>query len=280
MKSIIVKTCLDKELAMLRDFLYINNDQVSNYLSILEGYLEQELEEIETETNQKGAKLSVPTFAEGSGTLGTSKQTKRKLSSTDSSKFEKLYNLLEKDPGIKFLDLFDEDIWSKLQRGDIIEVQAKISIPTALSYLQLAKDVSPLIEVMQRLGKDPLSDPKTKEAFTGINLLNNILGDKNIPLIFESASTSRFHFWADLERRFIQYDLNTLQGEAFVFGKIHRFIQRGKKETVFCLLPNLGDLSKLAKRNAPNPNLKEAQKNLITTIKGPAIVMTPIAVYR
>lgn len=44
-------------MVMLRDFLYLNTNMLSNYLATIDGYLEQEFDVSETEKAKKAARL-------------------------------------------------------------------------------------------------------------------------------------------------------------------------------------------------------------------------------
>lgn len=91
-------------------------------------------------------------------------------------------------------------------------------IPTILLQLQQAKNLMPYIELMRLVGEDPLTDPKTAEAVTGMGSLQSILAERPIPLLFEAVSASDFRFFASLSRQHLRCDLSDLQGEAVVFG--------------------------------------------------------------
>src|SRR5262249_24470182 len=102
-----------------------------------------------------------------------------------------------------------------------------------------------------------------------------------IPLLFETLSTPEFQFVTKLPRQYIRCNIDELVGEATLFGKIQRIVQRGQTVEAFSILPNslmklpIKDRNEKARseRNINNQKLSE-------TVDGPAMVIVPIAVYR
>lgn len=262
---------------ILRNFLYLDTSTLSDYLSTLEGYIEQEVDETETEANHKGGKLAFK-VVEGSGDSKKSTETRRRLAVTDAAQFQRLYELLEDIDAVQYLEAFDLEIWQQLQRNEVLEIQANLRIPNFLLQLHQAKSLTPYIELMQIIGEDPLSDPKTAEAVTGVRSLHNILADKPIPLLFEAVSASGFGFFASLSQQYLRCDLSDLRGEAVVFGKVQRILPRGKKEQVFSILPEMESLA--VNRKQRRAMKSEQSQEFTEVMKGPAIILMPLAIYR
>ena len=133
---------------------------------------------------------------------------------------------------------------------------------------------------MQLIGQDPLSDPQMKEAFSGINLLSQIIGDKPVPLLFDFVSNSNYRFFASLSHQYLKCDLLELQGEATIFGKVYRFIDEGKKEKVFSLIPEIDALVPTNRKQRRASKSKRSQDTFVEVLKGPAMILIPIAIYR
>jgi len=263
---------------ILRNFLYLDTGTLSDYLSTLDGYIEQEVDETETEASQKGGKLTVK-VAEGSGASEKSTETRRKLAVTDAARFQRLYELLEDANAVQYLEAFDLEIWQQLQRDEVLEIQANLRIPNILLQLQQAKNLTPYIELMQLVGEDPLADPKTAEAVTGMSSLHSILAEKPIPLLFEAVSAPGFRFFASLSQQHLRCDLSDLRGEAVVFGKVQRLLAKGKKQQVFSILPEMESFMAVNRKQRRAMKGKKSRE-VTEVLKGPAIILMPLAVYR
>lgn len=259
---------------ILRNFLFLDTDTVSDYLSTLEGYIEEEVDQTQTERERRKGELPAGSQASEAAT-----QTKRRLAVTDAAQFQRLYELLQSTDDFRYLDRADFEIWNSLQRNKLLEVQVTLRIPRILLQLQQAQSMAPYIELMKLIGQDPLSDPKTEEAFVGITSLNELLRDKPVPLLFEFASTPRFKFFASLPHQYLRCNLADLQGEATVFGKVHRIIDSTKKEEVYSILPEMEALVPTRKQRQALQS-KRSRDKYNEILNGPASILIPIAVYR
>lgn len=264
----------------LRDFLFLDTQVLSDYLSSLEGYIVEGAIE-QTESGEKGVDGKVDLKAvSGGAKTSRSTETKKKLAITDVAQFQQLYDLLEEQVALQYLEAFDEAIWSQLRRGEILEIQAQIKLPKGLLITRDVENIAPLLNLMQLLGQDPLADQQSKTAFEGMRAVGKSIEDRPVPIIFEAVSTPRYSFVAHLPKKYIRRDLIELQGEATVFGKIQRILPKGERLEVFSLVPSLTGAASLNRKQRRKMQ-KSANDNQVTEeVKGPAIIITPVAVYR
>ncbi len=254
---------------------------LADYLSQLEGSVAGgAIDQTTTERKQKGGKAGYK-IIEGSAESETSTETRRQSIVTDASQFQRLYDLVEGENAIQVLDAFDTDIWGQLRRGEVLEVQAVLRLPKPLSLTQAVDSISPLLDILTAFDKDPLADPGTRAAFEGMRAVGKLTEKQHVPLIFNAASTSGFPFAAYLPRQYLRCELTDLQGEAVVFGKVQRILQKGQELEVFNLIPALtASLPALGRQERRKMEREMAEKNISEVVKGPAIVLTPVAVYR
>jgi len=268
---------------VLRNFLFLNTALMTDYLSTLEGYvIEGTVDQTESGKSEKGGKIGYK-VVEGSVLSEMSQETKQQLAIPDAAKFQRLYELLEEQEAIQYLEAFDEEVWKQLRRNEVLEVQANIRLPKSFMLTQTAEDASALVRFMTSFGLDSLIDSETRIAIEGVREFVRLAEDKPIPLLFEAVFASGFRFVANLSKPHLRCNLSDLQGEAVVFGKILRILQKGQKLDVFSFLPELlwpkgkrgRSVSKEERRRR-----KVAENQLKEVIRGPAIVLDPLAVYR
>lgn len=266
---------------VLRDFLYLNSKMLTNYLSSIDGYLEDEINHMETEKFHKGGKAGAK-IIEGNVSSEVSTETSSKRVMTEPAKFQRLYESLEHIQQLKYLDLFDAEYWKEIKRGDILEIQATLQIPTILAQMEVMQEFMPFIDLMESFGEN-IVNASDVAPLQGLLGLQNILKDKPLPLLFQAAATPGFNFTAQLSREYLSCDLNQLQGEAIVFGKVQRILQKGQKLEVVNLLPDvlsMPNLNREQRQKLKSNKNKSAQENFTETIKGPAIVLTALAIYQ
>ena len=264
---------------ILRNFLFLNTSTVNDYLSTLEGSVtDSPIDQTEVKKSEKSGKAGYQ-IIEGSAGSETSTETKQRLAITDAARFQRLYELLEKQNLIQPLDAFDTEIWNQLQRGELLEIQANIRLPDSFKLTQTIEDLSPFLDIMKAFDQDPLADPKTRAAFEGMRAIGKLIDKQNAPLVFEATATPGYQFATHLPIQHLRCELADLQGEAVVFGKVQRILKKGERLEVFSLVSALTESMKMQKQRSKA--IKEiTDKNVIEMIKGPAIILIPVAVYR
>lgn len=265
----------------LRSFLFLDTNTLSDYLSAIEGFVtEGDIDQVETEKKDLSGKAGYK-IIESEAATQKSKERKQTLAVTDAAKFQRLFEILEKDDGIKFLDLIDQDTWEQIRRGDIVEIEANVQLPKAFALTQAMDDFSPLLNIMSQFGQDSLVDSKTKAAFEGIQSVAKLSEGKPIPILFETSSTPGFAFASNLQRKFLRCQITDIEGSSTIFGKVQRVIRKGEKMELFSMLPALS--AKL-----PSLNIKQqrqmqqnlAKQELAEVVKGPALIISTLAIYR
>src|SRR5262249_48098248 len=102
---------------ILRNYLYLDSSTVADYLSSLDrSVVEGPVDHTQSAKHDKGLKANLK-VVEGSLSGAGLSETKEKRLVTDAAKFQRLYELIEKDH-VQYLDAFDEAIWQQIRRGE------------------------------------------------------------------------------------------------------------------------------------------------------------------
>jgi hypothetical protein len=261
---------------VLRDFLFLDTNRLENYLSTLEGYVEEEIDHSKLEKEAKRAKADAKILG---GDIASERATelKSRRRTTPSSQFQRLYDLLQELDQLQHLDAFDNNIWETVERGEILEIQARLRLPSFLIQMEVIKEVTEFASTL------PFITESLEGSLPGFSEVKRQIELRSVPLIFEAASTPGFKFFAELSREYIKCSLSDMQGEATVFGKVQRILPKGQKLEVFSVVPDVSSMQNLNReqRRKLQSNKKKANRsNLVETITGPAIVLIPVAVYR
>jgi hypothetical protein len=265
---------------ILRDFLFLDTQVLTDYLAALEGYVnEGTIEETEKEQKDAGGKFDLKAVG-GEGKVSGSKETKRKLAITDAAQFQTLYEILEEQEALMFLDAFDVSIWNQIKRGEILEIQANIRLPKNLLMIMDVENWSPLLDIMRIAGQEPLADNQARTAYEGMRAVGQSIADKPIPIIFEAVSTPGLTFLTHLNKKHLRREANELHGEATVFGKVQRIVPKGQKVEAFSLLPTITGNNSLNRQQRRKMEKSADMSKVIEEVKGPAIILTTVAVYR
>mgnify|MGYP006290524309 CR=1 FL=1 len=115
----------------------------------------------------------------------------------------------------------------------------------------------------------------------GMQGVSKLVKNKPIPIVCESLRTPDYTFACSLPIKNIRCELEDLQGEATVFGKVKRIIRKGSKYELFSLLPAFSSkLPSISQKEKSKIQREMQEQGLAEIIYGPAIVLSPLAVYQ
>ncbi len=265
----------------LRDFIYLNTPVLESYLAQLAGYSVDEQSYSVSHKDVKEAKAGVQVVG-GSVSTESANETQSKRLLTPPAKFQSLVDILQQENQLKTLDLVDDEVWSELVRGDMVEMQVILGVPEFIGQLESIGDVRPLMDLVKNFGiAEVTSDQET--AVGGVNAMHGLLKGKPIPLIGKSAGSPNYKVFGDLARDFLKTGVPDLAGEATVLGKIQRIVPKGKSEEVFSLVSAVSGSANLSRQQRQILKSKKGKKPPASDreiVRGPALALSILAVYR
>jgi hypothetical protein len=189
-----------------------------------------------------------------------------------------LATILEANDGIQFLEGLDDGIWQQLKRGEILEVEADVKIPTLIKLMDVAAGVGPLLDVIQNLGgQEQEMDPGTAEALQGMATLANLTS--KTPVIAGARGAPEFKFFTPLEQKGLRVELGELEGESTLVAKIHRKLRPGDSVSALDAFPGVGSVP-AAQRAEMEESMRDNETLGDSLVSASAAVVTPIAIYR
>lgn len=251
-----------------------------DYLATLDGYVEEEIDHSESSRTEKTGGVSKVLQGSITSEQSTESSSKRRL--TEPAKFERLYRILKDLEQIQYLEAFDQEIWDSIKRGEILEVQASLSVPTFLNQASQIQEFAKLTDLITAFSPEIIQEPDRK-MLSGFGEISNSLREKPVPIVFQAVGTKQFNFTGELQRDFLNCTISELQGEATVFGKVQRILGKGEKAEVFSIVPDISAFegaNRKERRRMQSTKSKANYQNLKEVVKGPAIFLSPLAVYR
>lgn len=266
---------------ILRNFLFLDTKMLNDYLATIEGHTQDgPISQTEYKKSEKKGKAG---YKVAEGELSTEKSTeiKKNFAFTDAAKFQHFYEVVEENNMYSFLDLFDDEYWSNLRRGELIEAEILLQLPDPYLITQLFGNLSPLLDIMETIGDNPLADPKTKAMFEGMQGISKLNENRPIPLICNSVGTPGYKFICSLPQKYLQCTQEELNSEATLFGKIQRIIPKGQKYEVFSLVSAFSStIPNITKKQQKELQNDLEEKGVSEIIEGPAVLVIPLAIYR
>lgn len=174
----------------LRNFLYLNNKIVDDYLSVIDGYVyNEEAQSIATSTeNEVKAGGSVKLLkGEGSHAGKMAEEITRSVQISDAAKFDKVFRHLQtgdEDEQIKYFEFLSEETFNKLRRDDFLEVLVTARFSKMKELTDTVTKLNELVTVFQGLTDQQLLDRQAKKAVAGFSALGKLQSGKAISCVF------------------------------------------------------------------------------------------------
>jgi hypothetical protein len=271
----------------LRQFAYRDDPLVREFLAQLEGGVFDEDTTVQRSGKRKGAsgRASLgPVGASADVGRDYAEESRRTTKQTGASEFERLHQLLEQREAIQFLDAIDDNIWSQLRRGEIVEIEAVVQ-PTGLQKVaELFTTLQQLLPFAQAAGVEETLDSEAMTILTFIRDLANANPRDSVPIIVSLASTPKYKFAAQLRTDHLVAGEELLEGEVTVLGKIARKLREGETYMVGAVFAGLEQmLDDKSQRELAEVFEKPEVRALglaSPRLEHPAATLTPIALYR
>lgn len=270
----------------LRNFLYLNTKLIEDYIAAIDGYTyDEESQSIAKSTeNSFGGKAGIPImFANGTRTGRQDEEIKRSVIISDAAKFDRIYSYLQSsdgsDNGLKYYELLSEEIYNDLRRDDFIEVLVTARFSKMKELTDSVKGIVELAAVIQGLTNQQILDNATTDAINGFSLLEQLQSGKEISCVFD-FDDGKYPIVAHLDESCFRCKQDSFVGQSYMLCKIIRKIPKGqsmKLDEIFDGLKKL-PLNREQRRTMPknmsNPDM------IRDVIKGPALMVLPVAVYQ
>lgn len=272
----------------LRKYYYLDEDFINDSYATIFGYDFAEQTVTQISENSKGAKIGVEKVftAHIAGDSKSNDAVKFSAHKTPSAKLQAILDYIsnEKGESIPYYEQLDESTFSLINREDLFEGVFDLNFTKIEQYSQLANVASSFNDI---LGLNLVKD-EDKDAIIEIQSLAEKERNNGLTVIMHFINDKKYPCYCRLDEKFLKVDRSSINGELTVICKVSRIIPKGK--TI-----NLTDLTELTKLKLPNTNtrqgrtqqvknIKSGQKNsfkdFTDEIKGPAIEIIPIAIYK
>ena len=135
------------------------------------------------------------------------------------------------------------------------------------------------------MGQDPLADNAANEAYQGFTSLIAKKGQEGVELIVAPIGSPEFKIVADLNRAKITRQIEELEAEVTVLGKVRRKLAERETIEIFRVAPRLDQLENLNRTQRRSmgkgkTKIPSTDTPLDQVIKYPALQILPIAIYQ
>lgn len=264
----------------LRNFLYLNENILDDYLSALEGSLPEKIITTEKQTTDKKGTLGVKMVG-----LGTEKivetETQQERTLTPSAKVQLFMDLLQNEEDVPFYEFLNEEIWKQLSRDEIVEFMGSIRFSKLKEFSAAISQLSNLTTLIESFTDTTIIDDKTQKAVEGIKGLGEYKNGNEIPCVLSFEGQKDYPIIAYLDDSFLKVPQESFVGDVTILCKIQKKINKGSSVELTDFFKSIKELPlNRDQRRTMNTKDLTMPKELSDTIKGPAFVVIPIAIYK
>jgi len=265
---------------ILRQFLYLDEGLLDDFLSQLAGGLYDEERQRDEHSRERGGK-AVGKLGGAGGELarqrGEVSETERTVKLSPAARFDRLYELLLNLPqqAVQELEALDMAIWDQLRRGELVNVEAVIRIPTFTRAMAGASAMQDMLAVMQQLSPGTVDD-STVQVAQQMQAMGALTGD-SLAVLAEVAGSPEFKFVCKLKQENILAEMDDLEDEVTVFGKLGRKVRAGDREMLLTM-PGMSALNREERRKMTGSQAGKLDAEM--WVEHPAAGLTVVAIYR
>ena len=275
---------LEVTIMILRNFLYLNEQLLDGYLSAIEGFVPTKITQTTKEiaTKKMGVSASIKPI---SGELGKNKsnetETYVEMEISPASKVQKLINYLNNDSEIPFYEYMDEESWNGLYRDQVVEVMGSVRFSKLKEITDAVFKLEHLSNIFQEFSDAPIIDEETQKNLQGLKTLNNLQNGNEIPCVLSFGDLKEYKVVCYLDETCFKVDQDSFIGDVTILCKIQKKINRGGSIQLTDIFKTFREmpLNREQRRSMPKKKQLETPKEFTDIIKGPAFVVTPIAIY-
>lgn len=268
----------------LRNFLYLNTKIMEDYLSVIDGYVYDEESQAIINNSESAivGKAGIKIIAgEGSNVDKSEEEVKRSVKISDAAKFDRIFTYLQSgdDEQIKYYEFLSDEIFSELHRDDFLEVLVTARFSKMKELTDSVQRLGELAVAIQGITDQQLLDHKAQEAIKGFSALRQLRSGKEISCVF-NFEDNKFPLVAYLDESYFRCSQDNFVGQSYMLCKVLRKIPRGQSIKMDELLDDVKNLPLNREQRRKMPKNMDNPDVVRDVVKGPLLVVIPIAVYQ
>ena len=132
---------------------------------------------------------------------------------------------------------------------------------------------------IQNITEQPILDKKATEAVNGFSALEKLRSGKEIPCVF-SFDDGKYPMVAYLDESYFQCGQDSFVGQSYMLCKVIRKIPKGQSVKLDEIFDDMKKIPMNREQRRKMPKNLENPEGIRDVIRGPAMIVLPIAVYQ
>lgn len=263
---------------MLKNFLYLNESALGDYLSALEGGTRTSIEDRDQRSGVSHGSTMPHSDVEGRYQRENEKTVR--LADSPPSQFERLMALVAADPEVSgWATVQDPDTEiPPLPVGALIDVECDIQIPSMIKALAPKSGMLATVKALSEIGSTMGSTPNMQidaEQITMFETLGNLMGGDLV--VVGETDSDEWKVAGRLRDDHLRVPADELDGSVHLVGKVSRKLTGGDHKPLLAL-PGLNMLPRAQRREIEAKGPSGPSDD--SWLKGPALMIEILAIYR
>lgn len=266
----------------LRNFLYLNTKVIEDYMAAIDGYIyDEESQAIMTANENSVSGKGTVGVASGGGTHTgkQSEEVKRNVRISDAAKFDKIIEFLQNNDELKYFEFLEESDYNSLCRDDFVEVLVTARFSKMKELTDSVKKIAEMATIFETFTDQKILDKEAESAVNGFSALEQMKSGKEIACVFEFED-GRYPLIAYLDQSFFRCDQDSFVGQEYLLCKVIRKIPKGKSVKLDEVFDDIRKMPLNREQRRQLPKNMDNPIEIRDVIKGPALMVLPIAVYQ
>jgi hypothetical protein len=259
----------------LREFLYLNPQLVEQFVGQVEdGLYDEEAEREQRARDGKGKLGGGPISVEG-GT-GSQTETSRTVRQTPESRFNRLSELINSQEDLLIsVDESATGLYGRFVPGRLVDATCYVDVPSMGRFLAQTQELDGLAQLMEVFAPNMI-DEEAAKAIQGIRAIGNRFSGSVVATgeVREGEPTLVFK----LATEHLRVAIGDLEGEAHVFGVVHRRWPEGERYPLIAV-PGLELMSRTERREMARSGQQQTEDDG-AYLDGPGVTISVVAIYR
>lgn len=271
---------------ILRNFLYLNEQMLNDYLSAIEGFTPTKVTQTAKQTNAKnvGVEVGSKLISGNFGRAGNNElETHMEVQITAASKVQKLIDYLSNEEPVKFYDYIDYEIWKSIQRDEIVEFMGTVRFSKLKEIANAVNELEKLCDIIKDFSDiNDIIDKKTQKNMQGLKRLSEMQNGNEVPCVLSFSTLKEYQAVCFLDKSCFNVQPENFIGDVTILCKIQKKVSQGQNIELNDIFKPFRELplNREQRRQMPDKKTLTTPKELSDVIKGPAFVVIPIAIYK
>lgn len=183
------------------------------------------------------------------------------------------------EDALKYYEFLSEDIYNGLRRDDFLEVLVSARFSRMKEFTDSVAKIAQLANVFESITDQKILDKEATEAINGFTALGQLKSGKEIACVFEFEDNC-FPMVAYLDESYFRCGQENFVGQAYLLCKIIRKVPKGQSVKLDEIFDDIKKMPLNRAQRRTMPKNMDNPEGFRDVIKGPAMIVLPIAVYQ